>query len=188
MPTRTVTVIRPQENLTLKYRWPAVLAVRAAIRGGLFKQAVGQEVKLELLKTLGAKVLEAYSVGIATPIPPFTLEIVPDARARGFGGGCYSMERRHIMLDKPSLTSFLHELAHHIQYCRDGSTTENYAQRWSLGLFKRATPNLFATAVAEGRLYFVEPSVRHEQASFDPDPSMGTPLAPTFYENGVNEG
>lgn len=157
MPTRTVAVIRPQENLTLKYRIEAVYAVRAAIKDGLFKQTTSQERKLELLKNLGDHIVRVYSIGMTEPIPAFTLEIVPDANARGFGGGAYSLERKHIMLDKPSLVSFLHELAHHIQYARDGSTTENYAQRWSLGLFKRATPGLFAEAVAQGRLYFVEP-------------------------------
>ena len=157
MPTRTVTVIRPQENLTLKYRYEAVIAVRAAIKDGLFKQATPLETKLALLKNLGDHIVRIYSVGLAEPIPAFTLEIIPDANARGFGGGAYSLERKHIMLDKPSLTSFLHELAHHLQYHRDGSTSESFAQRWSLGLFKRATPGLFADAVSRGRLYFVEP-------------------------------
>lgn len=158
MPTRSPQIIQiRQEDLTLKYRWDAVLAVREAVKAGVLKEGTPLEIRIETLKALGNKIIEVYSRGRQTPILNFTLEIVTDPGARGFSGGAYSREGRHIMLDKPSLVSFLHELAHHIQYQRDGHTSETYARRWSLGLFKRAMPRLFAEAVAARRLYFVEP-------------------------------
>lgn len=178
MPTRTVTVIRPQDNLTLKYRWPAVIAVRQAIKSGLFKQDTPIERKVELLKELGNKIIETYSAGMTAPMRSFTLEVIPDANARGFGGACYSHERQHIMLDKPSLVSFLHELAHHIQYERDGSTTENYAQRWSIGLFKRATPGLFQDAVNRGLLYHTQPNSTAQEEAMGPALTQAAPAQP----------
>ena len=158
MPVRTPQIIQVrQEDLTLKYRWDAVLAVREAVKGGLLKVESPLETKTEMLTALGSKIVDVYSRGREVPIDPFTVEVMTDPLLHGFSGGAYSRERRHIMLDKPSLVSFLHELAHHIQYQRGGSTSEAYARRWSLGLFKRATPRLFAEAVAARRLFFVEP-------------------------------
>lgn len=150
------TVTRSPLESNLKYRRAAVLAVREASRAGIFKrEGVTNDQKLVILTALGTKIIEAYNVGRDTPIESATVEInaetVADHAARG---GFYNPVSRQIVIDKPSMVTFLHELGHHIQTQRDGHTDEPFARAWSIGLFRKAVPGIFAEAVRTGRVWY----------------------------------
>ncbi len=64
---------------------------------------------------------------------------------------CYVPAECRINLSpRLSVVTFLHEFAHHLQHCRRGRTTERFACRWSINLFKRCFPRSFARCVPEG--------------------------------------
>ena len=78
-----------------------------------------------------------------------------------FCGPHYIPDTRVIMMDKVSLTSGLHELAHHIKsVAGENSFDETFSRTFSLGLFKAAAPRMFEKARAEGKLMFTDTPFR----------------------------
>jgi hypothetical protein len=57
-----------------------------------------------------------------------------------------------IVLNKPSLVSFLHEFKHHLNIKKNLPNTEDSARGFSHSLYYLSTPNLFRSSVKKGLL------------------------------------
>ena len=79
-----------------------------------------------------------------------------------FVGPHYVPDTGNIVLDKVSLTSFLHELAHHVAHSSDNEELlgEGFPRMFSLGLFKAAAPMMFEKARSDGKLMFCDVAYR----------------------------
>lgn len=118
--------------------------VRTTIKSGLFKKDKSQEFKIELLNKLMADLNNYYQVENTT--------LILDPLFLGVGG--YSYERKIIIINKPSLVTFLHEYYHHLQHCLNYPIDEESARGYSHSVYHQATPKLFANAVRKGLLIF----------------------------------
>lgn len=136
--------------LRLEFPPQAVEIVKAALRTKLW-QGTDQE-RLEKLRALNAQLSAHYGTSVcavelqATPIGPH-----------------YRPGKDLIVLDKPSLVSYLHELAHHVLHSRRLPQNETYPRSFSLGLFYKAAPRLFETARQGGRLLFTDEGGQHAE-------------------------
>ena len=148
MPTERVS---PRYHEMLKFRWDAVRSVRRAVKSGLYKDDITLDTKRETLEHLGQTILDVYSAGRDAEFPGFSLTI--DPRVGEMAGG-YRRDDASIVINKPSLTTFLHELAHHLQWHRDGVVSEDFARAFSMGMFYRACPKMFQRAVETGKIMF----------------------------------
>jgi hypothetical protein len=68
--------------------------------------------------------------------------------------GCYQPMTRIMVLNKPSLVTFLHEYKHHLNNMTQQDNTEESARGFSHSLYFQATPKLFENAVLKGLLVF----------------------------------
>lgn len=123
-------------NLMFKKIKPeAIIAVREAIKYGLFKQDNSQERKLEILQMLNHNLCTIYNLPL--------IEIIIDETCEGIG----RFEYDKIRINKCSLVTFLHEFAHYKFIFEENNNSEEKARGWSLSLYYLAAPKLFKNAV-----------------------------------------
>jgi len=119
------------------FKREAILAVRGAIKAGLFREPV--EEKRIIISNLNEKLSEIYG-----------LEQLPIEYIEGYSStGSYN--RVKIVLNKTSLVTYLHEFAH---YLADKTScfanNEENARGWSISLYYCATPKLCTAAIQKG--------------------------------------
>lgn len=126
----------------------AVQIVRKLItQDHFFKQ--DQQTKLNLLNKLNKDLSNFYNIPIAN------LVLQPGC----LGIGCYRGFDEVILINKPSLVTFLHEFKHHLnhktqQHNNNRQIEEDTARGFSHSLYYLASPNLFKNAVEKGLIIF----------------------------------
>lgn len=135
--------------LRLRFEPEVVAIIKEALKTKLWSGTDAE--RLEKLRTLA----RALSAHYRMPVP----EIVIAATQMG---PHFLPGQRKIVLDKASLVSMLHELAHAILDHRGEAQNEEFPRAWSLGLFYAAAPRLFAAARQSGRLLYTEGGDRAE--------------------------
>jgi len=119
------------------FKLDAILAVRLAIKAGLFRETL--ENKQIIIAQLNEKLSSIYNLDV--------LPIEYDEFYSGTGAFC----RTHIILNKTSLVTYLHEFAHYLAYatqCFENS--EKNARGWSISLYYVSTPKLCTKAIEKG--------------------------------------
>jgi hypothetical protein len=91
--------------------------------------------------------------------------LVLTTRREAAGSGCYLATRNEIRMPKASVVTLFHEFRHAIQHhqpdevwYRVDETTpavEDDARAWSLSLFHQVRPQLLASAVEAGRVFYI---------------------------------
>jgi len=117
--------------------------IRLVIKAGLFKKESPESHKRNLINLLKNELCKVYNL---QPI-----EIVFDKNF--LGSGCYIAEPLPvIVINKPSLVTFLHEFWHY-NADKNGLTNDEETPRaFSHSAFYQATPKLFKNAVEKGLL------------------------------------
>jgi|CXWL01.1.fsa_nt_gi hypothetical protein len=129
--------------LRLQFPAPAIAIARDALKSKLWRGLPPE--RLEKLRTLNRRMSDFYRVTECTITIQHTMY-----------GPHYRPGDDAIVLDKPSLVSFLHEFAHHVLHCRQLPQNESYPRAFSLGLFFRAAPRMFEAARQSGRLLYTD--------------------------------
>lgn len=127
----------------LQFEPEVVAIVRGALKTRLWSGCPDE--RLEKIRAL----CRALSTHYAMPAPEVVVKQTPL-------GPHFIPPRRLIVLDKISVTSFLHEFAHALLDAREEPQNEEFPRAWSLGLFYTVAPRLFETARASGRLLFTD--------------------------------
>jgi len=129
----------------LEFSPDLVGCVKTALHGKLWR-GTREEGKAKL-EALGADICRL--MGISEPPP-----IVFDDNIEGFGA--IAWDNSSIFMGKVSLTTYLHELAHHVAAQTGGNhIDEEFPRAFSLGLFKAAAPRMFEKARVDGKILFV---------------------------------
>jgi hypothetical protein len=108
--------------------------------------------------------LDSVSALYGVPCP--ALRLAPPSQC--CGSGCYQPGGvGSILLPFPSVTTELHEFRHHLQhhgvpmvrsrFDSPGLRAEEDARSWSLSLYFKVRPGLFARLVRDGRIFYVTP-------------------------------
>lgn len=130
---------------------PEVIAiVKAALATKLWRGTEGE--KLEKLRALNRALSEHYGV------PACTVDVKRTPR-----GPHYRPGADQIVIDKVSLVSYLHEMAHHLLHHRGKPQQEIFPRSFSLSLFYKVAPRLFENARSSGRLLFTETGGQHAE-------------------------
>jgi len=117
---------------------PVILAVRNTIKSGLFK--VETEEKKKLILQLHTELCRI-----------FNLPTIPIEFEDGFlGAGRFLIGEKKLILDKPSLVTFLHEFCHYKSTELKQTNSEEVARGWSISLFYLATPNICKSSIRKG--------------------------------------
>jgi len=129
----------------VKVNRKAVRAVMGMVKNTGYYKKCKPEQQMQHLRRLCDYLGAVYRV----PVPSVEFGLFP----------CYMPSLQTILLDKPSIISFLHEYRHHLQ-CYAGKqykglTIEQDARAWSLRIFHLGFPKMFEKAVKEGKVYFV---------------------------------
>lgn len=112
-----------------------VLAVREIIKAGLFRAST--EDRMRMLNALNERLCKIHNL---IPLP---LVLEPEFSNIG------QMTGEKIILNKPSLVSFLHEFYHLMTY-HTAQNSEINARGWSISLYYKATPKLCKAAIEKG--------------------------------------
>jgi len=98
-------------------------------------------------------------------LPGLTLRHTSPAEAAG--SGCYLPILGEIRMPKPSVVTLFHEFRHAIQHHRPSDVhywldptaqpAEDDARAWSLSLFHQVRPQLLASAVEAGSVFYIIP-------------------------------
>lgn len=119
---------------------PTVLAVRNCIKQGLFR--VDINTRKELLYSLHRSLCEVYNIQCITFI------IQDDLGRPGF----FNRNTKEIVINKPSLVTYLHEFCHYMRIHTHKSNSEDIARGWSISLYYLATPKLCTKAIESGKI------------------------------------
>jgi len=118
----------------------AVLAVRTAVKSGLFKKDKLLEERKKILWNLHNDLCVVYKI-----------EVINIEYIDGFWGiGQYDRNNNKIILNKISLVTYLHEFCHYMRIIKKEKNTEEIARGWSISLFYLATPKLCKVAIEKG--------------------------------------
>jgi len=127
-----------------------VALVRNAIKVERIYRGTNEEKTMKYKKLLEA-LCRHYSL---TPVP----SLIVDTKKQDFylqkTAGFFDDSRNMIALRKFSLVTLLHEFKHFMQIKSNRPNTEDNARGWSVSLFYRASPKLYAKAVKNGLLLF----------------------------------
>ena len=98
-------------------------------------------------------------------MPPITMRHTSTIEAAG--SGCYVFANNEIRMPKASVVTLFHEFRHAIQHHQPDELwyrvdetappAEDDARAWSLSLFHQVRPQLLASAVEAGRVFYVAP-------------------------------
>lgn len=150
-------------HLTYKhFNNKAVAAVKEVIQFGFYKAE--EQVKKTLLEDLNKKLSAIYSLEV--------IEIKYDSGLMGSGMFCSGQvhplaailnspylnrepSNPYVVLNKPSLITFLHEFWHYVTFKKGKNQSEERARGWSLSLFYQAVPRLFKQSVKKGLIMFM---------------------------------
>ncbi len=96
-----------------------------------------------------------------------TITVAHTSTAEAAGSGCYLPARNEIRMPKASVVTLFHEFRHAIQHHQPDETwhrvdptapaAEDDARAWSLSLFHQVRPQLLASAVEAGRVFYISP-------------------------------
>lgn len=106
-------------------------------------------------KRLFEKWMSQASAMYGVESPKFTW----DPMATFAGGGEYRPDTKTMAMSKVSVTTFLHEFRHHLQF--EGAPMidpdiEEDARAWSLSLYYAVRPNLLKKMVQQGRIFHID--------------------------------
>jgi hypothetical protein len=115
----------------------AILAVRSAIKAGLFREPV--ETKRIIISNLNQSLCEIYN------LDQLPIEYIEGYESLG------SFNGNKIVLNKTSLVTFLHEFFHYLSHATNCfPNSEENARGWSISLYYCATPKLCTAAIQKG--------------------------------------
>jgi hypothetical protein len=130
----------------------AILATREVIKMGLFKKEKSLIERKSLIQHLHNKMCSIYDIPTTIIQYDETFE----------GTGRYDHLTNTIIINKPSLVTYLHELCHNIRILKHQINTEEIARGWSISLYYLATPKLCTKAILEGKILF-QSTIEEEQ-------------------------
>lgn len=137
----------------VKVKRKVVQATMAMVKNKQYYRKLTVEEQMECLRGLA----KLFSVYYDVPEPMVELGLFP----------CYLPMIQTILLDKPSIISFLHEYRHHLQHTAGkrykGMTVEQDARAWSLRVFSAGFPKMLEKAVKENKVYFVKWSDKEQR-------------------------
>ena len=119
---------------------PVVLAVRKAIKSGLFKKENSIDLKKQVIKDLHIELCRIYELPV--------IEI--EYQENYWSVGSYSIDEKKIFLNKTSLVTYLHEFFHYWRIEKKLKNSEELARGWSISLYFLATPKLCTSAIENG--------------------------------------
>jgi hypothetical protein len=131
----------------------SILAVRKAVKSGLFKKEKSVVERQKIIRDLNEELSNIYN------LPILHIDFVDGWVMTG----SYCASKKKIILNKTSLTTFLHEFYHYKADVKGLENTEELARGWSLSLFYLATPKLFENAVSKGLII-------HQKEITSPEP------------------
>jgi len=118
------------------------IAVRTCIKNGLFKKDKTLDFKKALIYDLHNTICMIYNI----PVIPINFD-------ENFeGGGRYDDSNHSIIIDKPSLVTYLHEVYHYLAHTKCLVNSEDLARGYSISLYFVATPNLCENAILSGKI------------------------------------
>lgn len=136
--------------LRLEFPQEAVAIVKTSLRTKLWRGSDAE--RLGKIRMLNAQLSAHYVVSVCTV----------DVRKTDIGPH-YQPGKDLIVLDKPSLVSYLHEFGHHILHSRSLPQNEAYPRSFSLGMFYRSAPRMFEQARVSGKLLYTEQGGTHAE-------------------------
>ena len=118
-------------------------AVREIIKAGLFREK-NIELKKPFITKLNKDLCLIYNFS--------ETKITYQENFYGTGGYCPSKD--DIILNKPSLVTFLHEFYHRLAHKNSLNNSEDNARGWSISAYYLAAPNLCVDAINRGLIMF----------------------------------
>ena len=125
--------------------------VRSIIKKGLFKKENSVEIRQNLIIELNKNLSTFY--GFREPKIRFIDDFVFIGQTR----------KNEIILNKPSLVTFLHEFAHYKFIKKKEQNSEERARGWSISCFYLATPKLCQSAIEKGLILHQKSMVEEER-------------------------
>lgn len=121
-----------------------ILAVKTAIKSGLFKKENSVEFKIKIINDLHSTICQAVNI----PVCPIILDLGEKIL------GHYNRIEKVITINKPSLVTYLHEFCHYFMDITGKQNNEEIARGWSISLFYLATPKLCKNAIEKGLILY----------------------------------
>lgn len=140
-----MTIVKPEKKYNLMFEninKDAIIAVKGAIKtDGLFRAKTLAEKEI-IIQQLHNNLCAIYE------LPLIELVYIKNY----FATGQYNNLLNKIILNKPSLVTYLHEFCHFKNITKHQKNSEDIARGWSISLFYLATPKLCIKAINSGKI------------------------------------